>query len=135
MGMRIIPITGAPCPAKPATTMPKSKVDADREKDIANAIRAYSPGVNRQFALLLRYTVFHTLTTLQNRIKGAQPYQKAHEFEQRLSVEEKAVVQFCLVLDDLCHRLRVSTVKAFASALLPRKPGFPDPQPGENWMP
>ena len=58
--------------------------------------------------------------TLRGRLQGAKPHNDAHSHEQILSVEEeKAIVRFCVILDDWGHPLRGSLVKAFAMSLLP----------------
>ena len=83
--------------------------------------------MNRQLTLLLQHTIIRMC------MEGAQPRRNAYQFERCLLVEEeKLVVQFYLVLGDLGYPLRVSIVKAFASAILLCKPGFLDPQLGGN---
>jgi len=59
-------------------------------------------------------------STLQGRLRGAQPTRIGHQKQQLLTAsEEKAIVQFYLSLDNLGHPLKLSYVKSFAQALLP----------------
>ena len=57
--------------------------------------------------------------TLGNRLQGSKPRTKSRSQEQILSMEEeKAIVRFCVTLDDLGHLLRGSLAKASATSLL-----------------
>ena len=68
----------------------------------------------------MTYGVPYAYGTLRGRLQGAKPHNDAHSHEQIFSVEEeKAIVRFCVILDDWGHPLRGSLVKAFGMFLLP----------------
>jgi len=92
--------------------------NTEREKGIRDAKRDYLNGIEPSIRSAAS-TYGIPYTTLQNRLRGRQPHQEAHQKQQLLTVEqERSIVRFCVALDDLGHPLKLPLVKQFASSLL-----------------
>lgn len=88
------------------------KAASERQKDLKKAGHDYIAGPAQTYGV--------PFGTLRGRLQGTKPSAEAHSHEQILSEEvEKAIVQSCVLFDDLGHPLRGSLVKAFAISLLP----------------
>ncbi len=107
------------------------KAASEREKDLKEAQHDYITGLEPSIrSAATTYGVPYG--TLRDRLQGAKPRTEAHNQEQILSVEEeKAIVRFCVTLDDLGHPLRGSLLKAFAISLLPP---VRQRQLGKHWI-
>jgi hypothetical protein len=110
--------------------MPKTKSD-DYEKLIQEAIveyhaKTYSSIRSAAAAYGIPYE------TVRNRLRGTKTRQESHKNQQLLTVEEeKAIVRFCLTLDDWGHPLKLPMIKEFATALLPSEKHR---EIGQHWM-
>lgn len=92
---------------------------AVRERDLRNAINFYNSGGGTSIRdTAEKYGVAYT--TLRDRLAGAKSRQEAHREQQYLTdEEEKAIVRFCLKVDDWGHPLRISYLKALVTSIVP----------------
>jgi len=97
----------------------KCRDSTDRENDIRGAKHAYRSSLEPSTrAAASTYGVPYG--TLQDQLRGAQPWSAAHETVQLFTLEEeKSIVRVCETLDDLGHLLQAKLVNAFAMSLLP----------------
>jgi hypothetical protein len=101
----------------PTAKMPKT-ISKQREIDLTEAMLEFKAGNFRSIrSAASAYGLPYT--TLRDRLRGAQSRQEAHRNQQLLTMEEeKALVRFCIKLDDLGHPLNMSIFKRLAVGML-----------------